>query len=181
MKKLFILLFFPLVVSSCSAQSKYEKVISDYLQTRDDVKTDLKIEFLEMNVSNITVSDSIAILQEKFEAEKSKKIESAQKSVSHWQNKIQEQGGKKNKVVAKALISDFSERLVRSEHDLKIAQEWQPDYLNRYKSRNTSDILAKKAESRFSFLNPKLQTRQEMTALFIFSADGKQCNSMIKQ
>ena len=180
MKQFILLLLFPFVIS-CSAQSEYEKVISDYLQIRDEVKTDLKIEFLKMNVSDITVSDSIQILNNEYQAEKEKRISDAQKSVEHWQNSIEEQKGKKNQLVAKAVIGNAEKRLANAENKLKEAQEWKPDYLNRYESRNPSDILAKKAESRFSFMNPKLQTRQEMNALFILSPDDKQCYKMIKQ
>ncbi|MDH6355888.1 hypothetical protein M2132_002238 [Dysgonomonas sp. PH5-45] len=179
MKQFILLLLFPLVVS-CSAQSEYEKVIADYLQIENGVKTDLKIEFLEMNVSDITVSDSIQILNNEYQAEKEKRISDAQKSVEHWQNSIEEQKGKKNQLVAKAVIGNAEKRLADAENKLKEAQEWRPD-LNRYESRDPSDILAKKAESHFSFMNPKLQTRQEMNALFILSADGKQCYNMIKQ
>ncbi|NDV59103.1 hypothetical protein [Bacteroides sp. 519] len=181
MKKYILFLFFPFVISCSTTQSEYEKVIADYLQTENGIKTDLKIEFLEMKVSDITVADSIAILQERFEAERAKKIESAEKSIKHWQESIEKQKGKKNQLVAKALISNSTEKLEIAKTELKKAQEWKPDYLNRYESRNPSDILAQKVESRFSFQNPKLQVRQEMNALFILSADGKQCNKMIKQ
>jgi hypothetical protein len=181
MKKLAILLIFPLVLLACSSQSEYEKLISDYLQTKDGIKTDLKIEFRSIDVSDITVSDSVSILRKQFESEKNKKIETIQNSISRLENKIQEQKGKKNQVVAKALISGWEKDLEKYQSDLTTAQEWKLDYLNRYDSRNTSDILAKKAACKFSFMNPKLQTRQEMRALFILSADGKQCNNMIKQ
>ena len=181
MKKHISLLFIPFVILSCSTQSESEKVIADYLQTENGVKIDLKIEFLELNISDITVADSIAILQEYFETERAKKIESAEKSVKHWQESIEKQKGKKNQLVAKALISNSTEKLENAENEFKKAQEWKPDYLNRYESRNSSNVLAKKAESRFSFLNPKLQTKQEMSALFILSADGTQCYKMIKE
>lgn len=74
MRKLYFLLLFPLVWLSCSSPSNYEKAIIDYLEIdKKGVKTDLKIEFLSMNVSNITVADSISILQKQFEAKKTRK------------------------------------------------------------------------------------------------------------
>jgi hypothetical protein len=182
MRKLYCLILFPLVWLSCSSPSNYEKVIIDYLETdKKGVKTDLKIEFLSMNVSDITVADSISILQKQFEAEKIKKIESIQSSISRLQDKIQEQKGKNNQVVAKALISRWEKDLEKYQSELSIALDWQADYLNRYNSRNPSEILAKKADCRFSFFNPQLQTRQELSALFTLSADGSRCNNMIKQ
>lgn len=181
MRKLYFLIFLPLVWFSCSSPSNYEKAIIDYLQTnKKGVKTDLQIKFISIDVLDITVVDSISILQKQFEAEKNKKIESIQSSIYHLQSKIQEQKGKKSQVVAKALISRWEKDLEKYQFDLTLAQDWQADYLNRYDSRNTSEILAKKADCKFSFFNPQLQTRQELSALFILSANGKQCNSMIK-
>ncbi|MBK5722088.1 hypothetical protein JGH11_14515 [Dysgonomonas sp. Marseille-P4677] len=182
MRKLYFFILLPLVWFSCSSPSNYEKIIIDYLETdKKGIKTDLQIEILSINVSDITVSDSTSILQKQFEAEKAKKIESAQNSISRLQEKTKEQRGKKNQAVAKALISRWEKDLEKYQSELSIAQNWQADYLNRYDSRNTSEILAKKADCKFSFFNPQLQTKQEMNALFILSADGKQCNNMIKQ
>lgn len=181
MRKSYFLIFLPLVWLSCSSPSNYEKTIIDYLETdKKGIKTDLQIEFLSIDVSDITVGDSVSILQKQFEAEKTKKIESAQSSISRLQDKIQEQKGKKNKVVAKPLISRWEKDLEKYQSELTIAQNWKVDYLNRYDSRNSSEILAKKADCKFSFFNPQLQTRQELSALFILSPDGKQCNNMIK-
>lgn len=181
MRKLFIIFFFPFVISSYFAQSDSKKAIIVYLETQNGVKTDLKIEFLNFEVSDITVSDSISILQAQYELQKSQKTELAEKSIIHWKDAVEKQKGRKNQVVAKALISDCSERLAKAENDLKVVQEWKPDYLNRYNSHNPSDILAKNVESCFSFLSPRLQTRQEINAIFILSANGEQCNKMIKQ
>lgn len=182
MRKLYCLILFPLVWFSCSSPSKYEKAIIDYLEAdKKGAKTDLQIEFLSINVSDITVADSISILQKQFEAEKTNKIESIQNSISRVQDKIQEQKGKKNQVVAKALISRWEKDLEKCQSELTIAENWQADYLNRYDSRNTSEILAKKADCKFSFFNPQLQTRQELSALFTLSADGNRCNNMVKQ
>lgn len=61
------------------------------------------------------------------------------------------------------------------------AKNWKPDYLTQYDNHNPSDILAQKADVTFSYFNPNLQTRQEMSAWIILSADGKQCYRLIKQ
>lgn len=181
MRTLYFLILFPFVWFSCSSPLNYEKAIIDYLEIdKKGVRTDLQIEFLSIDVSDVTVADSISILQKQFEEEKTKKIESAQRSISRLQDKIQEQKGKKNKVVAKPLISRWEKDLEKYQSELTIAQNWKVDYLNRYDSRNSSEILAKEADCKFSFFNPQLQTRQELSALFILSPDGKQCNNMIK-
>lgn len=145
------------------------------------IKTDFQIEILSIDVSDITVAYSISILQKQFEAEKTKKIESIQSSILHLQDKIQEQKEKNNQVVTKALVSRWEKDLEKCQFELSFAQNWNADYLNKYDSRNTSEILAKKADCRFSFFNPQLQTRQELSALFTLSADGSLCNNMVKQ
>lgn len=74
MKKLYFLILLPLVWLSCSSPSNYEKAIIDYLETdKKGVKTDLQIKFLFIDVSYITVADSISILQDQFEIKKAKK------------------------------------------------------------------------------------------------------------
>lgn len=180
MKKLFFIISLYLVVSACSGQSKYQKAIVDYLETEKGVRTDLKIKFLDFDISDITVADSILYYQEKYTIEKEKKIKDAKASVKHWQNAIDKQKGK-NTPVSKALISDFKEKLKTAESNLKSAQDWSPDYLSKYEGLESSKTLAKKVKSRFTFLNPRLQTRQEINAIFILSANGEKCHKMIKQ
>lgn len=181
MKKLFISILLPLFGLACSSPSNYEKTIIDYLETdKKGTRTDLQVKILSLDVSDITVADSISILQTQYETDKTKKVESIKSSISRLQNKIEEQKGKKNQVVAKSLISNWNKDLENLQTELSTAENWTPKYLNKYNSRNESEILAKKAECQFSFFNPQLQTKQEMKALFILSVDGMQCNNMIK-
>lgn len=181
MKKLFISILLPLFGFACSSPSNYEKTIIDYLETdKKGTKTNLQINILSLNISDIIVSDSISILQTQFETEKATKVESIQNSISRLQNKIEEQKEKKNQVVAKPLISKWNKDLENLQTELSTAENWIPEYLYKYNSRKESEILAKKADCKFSFFNPQLQTKQEIKALFILSADGTQCNNMIK-
>ena len=181
MRTLFFL-FFSIVLLSCSSSTKYEKTISDYLETdKKGIRTHLQIEFLSVDVSDITVSDSIKILQDQFNAEKNRKITLIEESIGRLRAKIKTTIGKKyNRVINESLISGWQKDIEKLEKELLIAQNWQAGYLNRYDSLSSSDVLAKKADCRFSFFNPQLQTKQEMKALFILSADGKQCYNMTK-
>lgn len=95
MKKIIAIAFLPFVILSCSAQSEYEKPIREYLERQNGVKTDLEIEFLEMNVSDISVADSIAIIQEYFEVEKAKKIESQKSNIARWKKNNRRTKGEK--------------------------------------------------------------------------------------
>lgn len=182
MKKLFILFIF-VVLFSCSAQSEYEKTILDYLQIENGIKTDFKIEFTRFEVSDITVADSITILQEQYLVEKQKKIESAQRSVTHWENAIEKQQKKRNDIFAGVLASTYQKDLENAKEELQKANNWTADYIHRYDNRTGIDILAKKVDTYFSFQNPKLAQpiRQELEAVFILSSDGTQCYKMIKE
>lgn len=182
MKILFCSLALTAFLFSCSSsQSEYEKVITDFLETKNGVKTDLQIKYSKLEVSEISVADSIVILKEQFEAEKAKKIQSIEQTIKLKEESIAEQENKKNSVVANTLIKMWQKELAREKEDLEKARNRRPDYLTRYDNRNPSDILSQKADVTFSYFNPQLQTRQEMSAWAILSADGKQCYGMIKQ
>lgn len=182
MKILFCSLALTAFLFSCSSsQSEYEKVITDFLETKNGVKTDLQIKYTKLEISDISVSDSIALLKEQFEAEKAKKIQSIEQTIKLKEKSIAEQENRKNKLVASVLIKSWQKELARKKEDLEKARNWKPDYLTRYDNRNPSDILSRKADATFSYFNPKLQTRQEISAWVILSANGKQCYRLIKQ
>lgn len=182
MKILFCTLALMALFFGCSSsQSEYEKVITDFLETKNGIKTDLQIKYSKLEVSDISVADSIAILQEQFEAEKAKKTQSIEQIIKQKEASITEQKNSNNRVVANTLINMWERELTREKENLEKAKNWKPDYLTRYDNRPPSDLLAKKADVTFSYFNPQLQTRQEMSAWIILSADGKQCYRLIKQ
>lgn len=188
MQTLFYTCIFTISLLSCSSKpSDYEKTITDYLETRNGVKTDLQIKYLKLDVSDISVGDSISILNENFEIEKRKKIQSIEQTIKHKEKAIAEQNEKlatakdDDKVVAKSLISMWEKELQKEKEYLDETQKWKPDYLNKYTNRNPSDILAKKVDITISYFNPRLQIRQEMSMLTILSLDGKQCYGTIKK
>ena len=189
MKTLFYTFIFSICLSSCSSKtSEYEKTITDYLETKNGVKTDLQIKYSKLDVSDISVADSISILNKKFEAEKNKKIQSIEQTIKHKEKSIAEQKNKLttakggNKIVAQSLIYTWEKELQREKILLDETLKWQPDYINKYTDRNPSDILAKKADITLSFFNPRLQTRQEISMFVILSPDGKECyNDIMKE
>lgn len=179
MKRIFILLVVIALLSSCSSsQSEQQKLVTDFLEINNGVKTDLQIEYSKFEVSNILVSDSVAILQTQFEAERAKKIESIESTIQNKESSIAEQRSKKNKVVSNSLIKMSEDDIVNQKRYLEEAKNWKPNYLSKYDSRNESDVLVQKADITFSYFNPKLQVKQEMSAFVILSADGKQCLRM---
>jgi hypothetical protein len=182
MKQILLLLLIVSSISCSNLNDAYKQTVSDYLQTENGIKTDFKIEFQKFEVSDITVADSVKILQEQYQAEKQKKIETAQKSVQHWKNAIEKQQKKENDLVAKALASRYQKDLEKAKMELEQAENWKSDYVDRYNDHPENEILAKQVDTYFSFQNPKLgqPVRQEMGAMFVLSSDGKQCYKMIK-
>lgn len=183
MKQTLLSIALVLFTTACTGISDlYKNTVLDYLQTENGIKTDFKIEFTKFDVSDITVADSITILQELYQVEKQKKIESAQQSVTHWENAIEKQQKKKNDIFAGVLASTYQKDLDKAKEELQKATEWTADYIHKYGNRSPSEIIAKKIDAYFSFQNPKLAQaiRQELGAIFILSPDGTQCYKMIK-
>ncbi len=186
MKKLFYIL--SLILFSCSDYSiAQEQLIIDYLETSSDgVKTDLKIKITDLEVSDITVADSIAILQKKYEKEKINKINfaesrvaGAEKSIDEITTKIDTNDAstlnrKADKLSDETLKKILLRELNEKEENLKGVQDWQPKYLNKYTGRDENELLVKKSITTFSYFNPKINTRQERTETFVLSKDGSE-------
>lgn len=183
MRQNLLIVVIALSLTSCiGANNVYKNTVLDYLQTENGIKTDFKIEFTKFELSNITVVDSVKILNDQFQTEKTKKNESAQQIVTHWEKAIEKQLAKGDDLVAKALVSNYQGKLKEAKEELQRANEWEPDYIHKYEGRSSSEVLAKKADTYFSFQNPQLAqpVRQELGAIFILSPDGTQCYKMIK-
>lgn len=176
MKKLIYFTFLFCVVSSCSSQSqsKYEKLLTEFIETRGNIRTDLKVKFELIDISDITVSDSIQILKDQFTQEKTDKISKQEKDIECYKNQIAEIEAKTSKDVADIVIlKGYKRNLNEAEESLQKAKDWMLHYLTKYDSRTPDEILVKKAICTFSILDPKLQTRQTYkNALFVLSADG---------
>jgi methyl coenzyme M reductase subunit C-like uncharacterized protein (methanogenesis marker protein 7) len=187
MKTKIILSVFALTAfCNCSGYKDYEKLIVDWAETNvyPGVRTDLKIKFIESSISEIHVSDSIAILKKKFQEEHSKKVEDAKKLVELNQKAVDEQKAKKangDNIVAPVLVKSFTKNLEQSKEELSEAEIWHPDYLDKYNGRNPDEMIAKKAVCKFSYQEPKLTTRQERTGIFVLTSDGKRVIKMVKE
>lgn len=162
-------------ITSCYAQNNenhYKKVITDYIEVKNGVRTNLDIHLSEITEKNFTVADSIVVLSNRFANEKAKKIESANKEVKHYEAQIAKQQAKGG-LVAETLIKKYKPELEKAQKRLKEVQDWQANYTSNYDGRDTNDVIAKVIDCRLSLMNPKLKARQEGKATFLFSADGK--------
>lgn len=175
MKKFICFVLLLCFIPSCFSQSEYEKLLTDFIEIRGNVRTDLNVKFHSIEVSDIRVGDSIQILKKQFESEKADWVLKQEKEVERYKNQIAEIETKISQDIADIVIlKGYKEKLYDYESDLQKAKNWTPDYLNKYDSRASDEILIKKAICTFSVVDPKLQTRQTYKdALFILSADGE--------
>lgn len=166
-----------LCLSSCKSQS-YEQAISDWIQT--DSKgtwTDLKFELLEViETKDITVSDSIQILEEKF---KKKQV----KNISVYTNKVNRERNsiallEKSPYISRSRIENYRKTLKETEITLDSLRTL--SFQSIYDNRKKEEVLVKLLKCRYSIFSPLLQTRQEKTETFILSSDLKKCVGRLK-
>lgn len=175
MKKFIYFVLLLCFIPSCSSQSEYEKLLTDFIEIRGNVRTDFNVKFESIDISDVTVGDSIQILKDQFNKEKANLVLKQEKEVERYKKQITEIETKTSQDIADIVIlKGYKEKLYDYESDLQKAKNWTPDYLTKYDSRALGEILVKKAICTFSVLDPKLQTRQTYKdALFILSADGE--------
>jgi len=189
MKKLFYLS--TLLLFSCSTNSSaQESLIIEYLETSPKgVRTDLKMNVLKLELSNVTAADSLAFLEAQFQ----NRIEEEKKSIQNFKLNIQE-ALKENKSLDpsnndnlakisanKSIISLYEKGLEKARLALEKIQNQKVLAIEKYSSKNEDELLVKKAITKFSYLNPKMNTRQERTETFVLSKDGSEVLGRINE
>lgn len=160
-----------LLLTGCAGQSSYEKAIADFVQTdKRGTWTDLQFKVIEMGEpADITVKDSIAILTEKFDAEKSARLATLNESIARNKQSMEKERFHSMKEFYQKLI-DKNQALVDSLMETSVAL---PDA---YKNTAETTVLAKEITCKFSIINPMLNNaKQEITENFILNAAGDKC------
>lgn len=160
---------------SCSSD-KYKGLFTDYLQTHDGTKYDLKVKFSKFDLSDVTIQDSIDILNDIYEKEKAKKLERVQSlitleetSINNYKERLK---SNPNNFMIPSSLAKAEERLDKLLINKANIEEWKADYLNKYEGRNPKDILAKKAEVKFSYDDPIFKTRAEESGTALMNLDA---------
>ncbi|WP_297904831.1 hypothetical protein [uncultured Parabacteroides sp.] len=182
MKRLLLMVALLGSLNSCYAQnndSHYKKMITDYVEVKNDVRTNLDVRISEITEKDYTVADSTEVLNSRFANEKASKIETANKDIKHYETQIAKQQAKGG-LVAETLLKKYKTELEKAQNRLKDAQNWHVNYASCYDSRNPNDVIAKIVECKLSLMNPKFKTRQEGKASFLFSADGNKLLKALK-
>ena len=183
-QSLLYLVFILFAVSCSNSTGIYKQTISDYIQIQNGLETDLKIKFSQFDVyPDITVDNSMKILEKRYLNEKSRKIEFAQNNIVRLEKEIEELKSKGNNSwssnwVKYTLLQRYQNNLKDAIADLEKAEQWWPDYMDRYVGRTPSEKIAKRINTQFSFQNPDMNLRQNVSAFFILSPDGRKCYRM---
>jgi aspartate oxidase len=74
----------------------------------------------------------------------------------------------------KSLITLYERGLRKTEVSLEKIQKEKAATLEKYEGLDKNELLVKKAIAKFSYFNPKLNTRQERTETFVLSKDGSE-------
>lgn len=159
--------------AGCGQQSSYEKAIADFLQTdKRGTWTDMQFKVIEMgDPTDITIGDSIKILTDKFEADKSKRLSILNESIQrNTEKKEKEQFPSMQEFYQKMI--DENQILADSISKLAVTL---PDA---YKNADATKVLAKEVTCKFSVVPPIYNTRQEMTETFVLNAAGDKCYRM---
>lgn len=161
------------LLTGCSTQSSYEKAIADFVQTdKRGTWTDMQFKVIEMgDPVDITVGDSIKILTDKFEADKSKRLSMLNESIArNTKSKEKEQFPSMQQFYQKMI--DKNQILADSISKLAVTL---PDA---YKDADAAKVLAKEITCKFSVVPPTYNARQEMTETFVLNAAGDKCYRM---
>ncbi len=161
-----------MLLTSCTGESnKYEKAIADFVQTdKKGTWTDLHFKVIEMGEpTNITVGDSIAVLTEKFDTEKSKRLASLNETIERNRASMEKERSATMKKFYQTLI-DKNQVIVDSLAKTSV------DLPETYKSAVETTVLAKVVTCKFSIVNPMAgNAKQEITENFVLNAAGDKC------
>lgn len=164
-------------LSSCGSP-EYEKAIADWIQTdKNGTWTDLKFELLEViETKDITVADSIRILQDKFDQTQEKNVSMYTKKISRLEGFVSRL--EKNPFAPEATTESYRKILRETEAALDSVKKL--TFQSVYDGRSGTEVLAKLLKCKYSILSPMLQARQEKTETFLLTPDMSSCLGRIK-
>ena len=171
MKHLFYSIALMALLVSCS-ENKYQKLMTDYVETHQGTKYDLKVKYTKFELSDIKVQDSIDILNKKYEAEKAKRIGNIKSIIEIEEEYIRNREKETYFDPNNSFYKRSQERLKQQQQSLENVKQWKADYLNQYDNRNPKDALAKKADIKFSYDHPLFKTRAEESGVAIMNLEG---------
>ena len=170
MKRILLLI----ILFSCGGgktQDKYEKLIADIVQTDGGVKIDLnfKAEKLE-EIKQISVADSIKIINDSFNAERDKQMASLEKTISVFNASIEKE--KTARRPSQIMVDSYQSSINKTNERIDALRESSPAGIVKYKDRNGNEILAVVVRCTYTIDEPLTKKRATETFDFYFSPDG---------
>ncbi len=163
-----------LLASACtSEQSVYEKAISDYVQTdRHGTWMDCKFKTLSIEkMAEITVADSLKLLQTEFEKSRDEQIASQQRTLDYFNGLLKD--NQSAKYAKQAVDDELNQSIATTQARIDSLRNLPAAYTDRFKGRNPTDILAIEIKCHYSYILPGSDRQQERTEVLILTADGK--------
>lgn len=158
-----------LFLASCGSGNKYEKLISDYVQTdKAGTWTDLQFEIIELKeLTPVTVSDSITILKQVFEEENKAFIQRQETLLNmSIQNLEREQ---KSRFKSPLIIDGYQSTISKLNNSIDSVKQLQ--FTSQYNEINPDKILLQPVECKYSYIFPASNPRQERSDIFYFLPD----------
>lgn len=177
MRRIILLALIPLLFSCGGTKSKYENVIADFVQT-DSRGTRLDMNFnaekLE-EIRRITVTDSIKIITDSFNAERDKQMASLDKSINIFTENIEK--AKATLRPSQMMIDSYQSSIDKTLERIDALKASSPEELTKYENRDRNEILAIVVRCTYSIEEPITNKRATETFDFSLSPDGTKCYS----
>ncbi|KAA6308143.1 hypothetical protein EZS27_040180, partial [termite gut metagenome] len=163
-----------LLLSACtSKQSVYEKAIADYVQTdQRGTFTDLKFKALSIEkTTDITVTDSLKMLQTEFEKLRDEQIASQQRTLDYFNGLITD--NQAAKYVKQAVDNQLNRSIAITQAQIDSLRKLPATDSDCYKGRSLTEVVSVVVKCRYSYTMPGNGAAKERTDNFILSPDGK--------
>jgi hypothetical protein len=171
----------------CSCSNKKESAIIDRIQTIDGRKFDLDIKIISMQEEDdLTAADSMSSLQlaiEEYKFEKGRPISDQiillSETLARRYERIAMTGYESVDIKKEnQLLEDSIKKLNSTKEKIDNGDIDDDGYISLLEKKilfekDTSRILAKRVKCTFSFMNPELKVREEVTKIFLLTLDGK--------
>jgi hypothetical protein len=163
-----------LLSSACtSKQSVYEKTIADYVQTdKHGTFTDLKFKALSIEKTvDITVADSLKLLQTEFEKLRDEQITSQQCTLDYLNGLLKD--NQSAKYAKHAMDEQLNQSIAAAQSRIDSLRNLPATDSDCYKGRSLTEVVSVVVKCCYSYIMPRSGAAKERTDNFILSPDGK--------
>ncbi|MDR2844248.1 MAG: hypothetical protein LBV57_06335 [Candidatus Symbiothrix sp.] len=163
-----------LLSSACtSKQSIYEKAIANYVQSnRRGTWTDCKFKTLSIEkTADITVADSLKLLQAEFEKSCDEQIASQQCTLDYFNSLLKD--NESAKYAKQAVDDQLNRNIAATQTRIDSLHNLPAAYSDLYKGRSLTEVVSVVVKCCYSYTMPGSGAAKERTDNFILSPDGK--------